>query len=78
MAIKWNKNGWTAMQDADAQKHVLEINCRAERGVVVELRIRHNDGEETTGTALYKGENALPMDIEDFKKLYLAGELEIK
>lgn len=75
---KWKEDGWTTLQDADAEKHVLEIACRAEKGTVVEVRIRHNDGEETQGQVLYNGQKALPMDLAEFKKLYNGGKLDIK
>ena len=77
-AIAWKNDGWTTVQDADAQKHILEISCRAEDGKVLEVRIRHNDGEEAKGTVLYNGANALPMSLDEFKKLYENGDLEIK
>ncbi len=76
--IIWNEDGWTVVQDADAENHVLEISCRAENGKVVEVRIRHNDGEEAKGSVTLDGENAIPMDIKDFKKAYLKGKLEIR
>lgn len=76
--IKWNENGWTAIQDADAKKHVLEIDARAEEGKVVELRIRHNDGEEQAAEVTYEGKPALPMDIKEFQKLFEKKALEIK
>ena len=76
--IDWKSDGWTAMQDADAEKHLLEITCRAEAGVVVEIRIRHNDGENAKGKATLNGENILPMPIREFAELYTKGALEIR
>ena len=76
--IIWNEDGWTALQDADAEKHVLGITCRAENGTVVELRVRHNDGEEKPGTALFDGKDALPMALNDFKKAFVKGKIEIR
>ena len=76
--IKWNDNGWTVVQNADGKKHVLEISCRAEDGQVVETRIRHHSGEETQGIVLLNGENALPMPIKEFGKLFNKNQLEIK
>ncbi len=76
--IRWKEDGWTVVQDADAEKHILEISCRSEKGNVVEARIRHNDGEEVKGTVKYDGKDALPMEIKRFKKLFSEGLLEIK
>lgn len=76
--IIWNENGWTVMQDADAEKHVLEISCRAENGVVVEVRSRHNDGEEKKGIVTLDGAEVLPMPLADFKKYYKKGKLTIR
>lgn len=77
--IAWEENGWTVVQHADAKKHILEINCRAEDGQVVEVRVRHNDGEEKKGE-LYRGNGkvVLPMALKEFQELYLAGDLIIK
>lgn len=76
--IIWNNNGWSTLQDADAELHQLEISIRAEEGTVVELIIRHNDGENRPGTASLDGENVLPMPIAKFKELYNKGKLLIK
>ena len=76
--ILWKDTGWTVLQEADAAKHVLEISARAEMGKVVEVRIRHNDGEERKGNVYLDGANALPMAFEDFKEKFTAGVLEIK
>lgn len=76
--IKWNENGWTTVQEADAQKHVLEVSCRSEAGKVVEVRIRHNDGEEQAAKVTVNGEAALPMDINDFQTKFENGSLELK
>lgn len=76
--IIWNEDGWTALQDADAEKHVLGISCRTEKGTVVEVRTRHNDGEEKQGVVTLDGKNAIPMDLSEFKKLFLKGKLEIR
>ena len=70
-------NAWTTLQEADAEKHILEISCRASAGKVVEVRIRHNDGEEEVAKIMYEGKAALPMDIKTFTKLYKAEKLEI-
>lgn len=76
--IAWNENGWTSIQDADASKHILEISCRAENGTVVEIRFRHNDGEEEKGTALFEGKNVLPLPMAEFKEYFKKGKLEFK
>ena len=76
--ILWNENSWTTLQDADAEKHLLEISIRSEEGKVVELIIRHNDGENRKGTATLDGENVLPMALDEFKKLYNKGKLFIR
>ena len=78
MGIKWKKDGWTEVQKADAKKHVLEIMCRTENDSVVELRVRHNDGEEKKGEVYLNGEKALPLTISEFEKLFKAGKLDIK
>ena len=71
----WNENGWNTLQEADASKHILEINCRTEAGNVVEVRIRHNDGEEVASNVKVNGEPALPMDIKTFEKYFNKSEL---
>lgn len=76
--IVWKQEGWTSIQNADAQKHLLEITCRAENGIVVEVRIRHNDGENEKGQVLFEGNPALPMGISKFAELYESGKLEIR
>lgn len=75
--IIWKKDGWTAVRDADAEQHLLGVIARAENGVVVEVRVRHNDGEETKGKVLCNGANALPMDCGKFAELFCNGELKI-
>lgn len=76
--LKWKEDGWTTLQEADSEKHILEISCRAENGMVVEVRIRHNDGEEAKAKVTLNGESALPMAIKDFQKNYEKGKFEIK
>ncbi len=73
--IRWNNDGLTSIQDADAELHRLGISCRAESGTVVEVRIRHNDGEEKPGKVIYKGEEALPLPLAQFKELFKKDEL---
>lgn len=77
--ICWKKNGWTTVQEADAAKHVLEISCLTEEGSVVQVRVRHHDGEEVNvKEVLVNGASALPMDTKAFAKAFKNGEIEIK
>ena len=78
MARCWKKDGWTCIQEADAEKHILEISIRAENGTIVECNTRHHDGEEGKGVVTCKGEPVLPCSIDQFKKLFKAGSLDIK
>lgn len=76
--IVWMENGWTVVQEADAKKHILEVSCRAENGVVTEVRIRHNDGEETKGRATALGKDVLPLPLAEFRDLYTNGQLTFR
>lgn len=76
--IDWNTNGWTTVQEADPDRHVLEISCRCEDGQVVEVRFRHNDGEEQVAKVLCDGENVLPMPCKEFQKMYKKGKIDLK
>ena len=76
--IKWEHTGWTTIREADAKKHVLGVACKTVRGVVEEVRIRHNDGEEKIAKVTLNGENALPMDMAEFEKHFTKDELELK
>ena len=76
--IKMNQSGWTTISEPDAEKHILGVSARSVAGEVVEVRIRHNDGEEKKGTVTKDGANALPMSLDDFKKDYLADALTIR
>ncbi len=78
LIIKWNENGWTRMQDGDPAKHQMEINCRAENGTVVEVRIRHSRGEEQKGIVTVAGKEILPLPLEEFKALYKKDALEFR
>lgn len=77
-SINWEENGWTLVQEADAEEHKLEISCRTENGVVVEVRIRHNDGEENKGTCTKNGVNALPMTTKEFEKNFKKLEFGVR
>ena len=76
--IEWNENGWTVIQEADPVKHILEITCRVEDGKVVEVRRRHNDGEEEKLTGKLDETHTLPMAFEFFKKAITKGEIKLK
>lgn len=76
--IIWQSEGWTSIQDADAEKHLLGISCLAENGVVVEVRKRHNDGEEEKLTKKLEGDYSLPMALADFRKAVEEGKLTLK
>ncbi|MBR7070707.1 MAG: hypothetical protein IKI29_00855 [Clostridia bacterium] len=72
------KDGWTTIQEANAEKHILEISCYAENGVVTQVRIRHNDGEEEKFTKDLTGEYKLPMPVDEFKKAFTKGLIKFK
>ena len=74
--IEWNENGWTLIQEADAEEHKMEISCLCADGIVTEIRVRHNDGEETKGVCTKNGENILPLPAKKFEKLWGGGKLE--
>ena len=76
--VEWNENGWTTVQQADPVNHVLEINCRAENGNIVEVRTRHNDGVETKGIVTVDGKEVLPISISEFSKLFEKEKIDIK
>ena len=76
--IEWSKNGWTVIQESDPDKHILEIACLAENGKVVEVRRRHNDGEEEKLTGKLDENHTLPMELEFFKKAVAKGEITLK
>lgn len=76
--IEWNENGWTVIQEADPVKHILEITCLAEDGIVVEVRKRHNDGEEEKFTTKLDNTHSLPMPLDEFKKALRKKEIKFK
>ena len=76
--IKWEHTGWTTVREADSKKHLLGVVCRTCRGEVEEVRIRHNDGEETVAKVTLNGEPALPMSIADFEAHFTKNELDMK
>ena len=76
--IIWNVSGWTRVQDADPEKHVLEISVRAEDAKIVEARIRHNDGEEVNAKLYVAGELKMPMEMAEFKKLFAKKKVEFR
>ena len=76
--IEWNKNGWTVIQESDPEKHVLEIAALTEDGKVVEIRRRHNDGEEEKLKGKLDDTYSLPMAFDDFKKAITKGKITLK
>lgn len=76
--IIWNENGWTIIQDADPDKHILGISCLTENGKVVEVRKRHNDGEEEKLTKKLDDEHTLPMPLDEFKTAIAKGKIKFK
>lgn len=68
--IKINNDGWTTLKEPNAEKHILGVSCKAENGTVVEVRIRHNDGEEKTVGAFVDKKDILPISISEFQKLF--------
>lgn len=75
--FKWNENGWNSLQEPDAKKHVLSIDCLAKNGQVVEVRVRHHDGEEYVAKVTVAGKPVLPLDIPTFQKHFDKYELEL-
>ena len=73
--INWAFDGWTVMQEADKKKHLLEIECFAEQGVVKQVRVRHSGGEEVKYDRNLGNGMSLPMPLEDFKEAFAAGKL---
>ena len=76
--IVWLENGWTIMQEANAQEHILEISCLAENKSVVEIRKRHNDGEEEIIKSKIDDNYSLPMPLDEFSKLYIKDMISFK
>ncbi len=76
--IIWNEDGWALIQEADPDKHILEVSYRAENGTVVEVRIRHSRGEQEKGSATIDNKNILPMPLGDFKKAFLKGKIDFR
>ena len=76
--INWEHTGWTTVCEPDAKKHILGVICRACRGEVEEVRIRHNDGEEKVAKVTLNGEAALPMSIADFEEHLKNNDLDMK
>lgn len=76
--IDWNENGWNVIQEADPVKHILEITCLAEDGKVVEVRKRHNDGEEERLTKKLDDTYTLPMSLGEFKKALSKKQIKFK
>ncbi|MBQ0083353.1 MAG: hypothetical protein KBS52_01120 [Clostridiales bacterium] len=75
---EWVNEGWTTVQQANPERHILEIVCRTENGMVVEVRTRHSHGEEAQGIVTVDGKDVLPLSIKEFTALYEKGKMEIK
>lgn len=67
--IAWNDNGWTEVQSVNEAKHIVGISCYAENGIVKQVRLRHNDGEEELIDKSVAPGKTLPMPMQDFKTL---------
>ena len=76
--IEWKEDGWIVLQEADVERHQAEYVCFAEAGNVTMVRMRHSRGEQQKAQAYIDGQVALPMGLEDFKKNYKKGKIEIK
>ncbi len=77
--ISWKENGWTILEEANAEEHLLEMSCLCEDGVVKEIICRHNDGdEENRFTGALKDGYSLPMPFEDFKTAYESGLIKVR
>ncbi len=76
--IAWNENGWTVLQDANEEKHILEMSCFCKNGVVTEIRSRHNDGEEEKYTGALKDGYTLPMPLDVFADAFQKGLITLK
>lgn len=76
--ILWNENGWTVIGNADGEAHTLEVSALAENGKIVEVRVRHADGEEKVLKAKIDAAHTLPMALADFKAAVARGELKLK
>lgn len=74
---KIKDNGWTTIQEANSKKHIKEINCRAEDGMVVEVSLRHSQGELVKTEVMFGGQKALPMAIKEFQKHFDNDEFNI-
>jgi len=74
--INWVADGWTTIQDANREKHQVEISCYAENGVVTQIRKRHNDGEEEKLTKQISAKYALPISIEDLQNILKNDEVD--
>ena len=75
---KFNDNAWTSLPEPDPSKPVSMINCRAENGKIVEVRVLRKDGTEATVEVFVDGKPALPMDIATFAVHFDKYELELR
>lgn len=65
-----NEDGWTNIQEADKKKHVVQISCYAEKGIIKEIRKCHNDGEEVKIKGAINSVFSLPMSIAEFEDAF--------
>ena len=75
--IYWKDDGWTVIREADAKKHVTEITCLSKDSTIIEIRKRHNDGEEEKLTKAIDANHSLPMSNKEFEKKYFNDEFDI-
>lgn len=75
MQAQLKKDGWTVIQEANAKKHILEISCFADKGIVTEIRKRHNDGEEEKITKSPNPSYHLPIPTEELEELIAKGNI---
>ena len=75
---KLKDNDWTILAEPDEKKHVLGIYVKAENGQVVEVRVRHNDGEEFKAKVSINGEPVLPMPIPEFQTHFDNYDFELR
>lgn len=75
--IFWRDNGWTVIREADSKKHLTEISCLCKDSSIIEIRKRHNDGEEEVLKKAIDSKHSLPMSSAEFEEKYFNDEFEI-
>lgn len=77
--VAWKENGWTVIQEGNKAKHILEMSCFCEGGIVKEVVCRHgNSDEEIKYTGELKNGYSLPMSLEEFKTAFDKGLMNLK